>query len=82
MNFNSFYARLRLTAAATQSEIKGAYYRLSKVYHPDKTGNCSKAIIQFRNITEAYKVLSDPKSKAAYDKGNFILSTIRRLLTD
>lgn len=72
MNFSSFYARLRLTVAATKSEIKGAYYRLSKIYHPDKNNNCPRATIQFRNITEAYEVLKDPKSKAAYDKGNCV----------
>lgn len=72
MNFSSFYARLRLTAAATQSEIKSAYYRLSKIYHPDKNNNCPKATTQFRNITEAYETLSDPKSKAVYDTGLFI----------
>lgn len=69
MNFSSFYSRLRLTAVATQSEIKSAYYRLSKVYHPDKNNNCPQAAIQFRNISEAYTVLSDPKSRVAYDKG-------------
>lgn len=74
MNFGSLYSRLRLTAAATQSEIKTAYYRLSKIYHPDKNNNCPKASAQFRNITEAYEVLGDPKAKAAYDKGDFLLS--------
>lgn len=69
MNFGSLYARLRLTASATQAEIKSAYYRLSKLYHPDKNNDCPKATIQFRNITEAYEVLSDSTSKAAYDKG-------------
>lgn len=70
MNFGSLYARLRLTAAATQPEIKSAYYRLSKLYHPDKNKDCPKATIQFRNITEAYEVLSNPQSKVAYDKGD------------
>lgn len=70
MNFGSLYARLRLTAAATQTEIKSAYYRLSKLYHPDKNNNCPKASIQFRNITEAYEVLGNSTLKAAYDKGD------------
>lgn len=70
MNFGSLYTRLRLTAVASQSEIKSAYYRLSKIYHPDKNNSCPRATIQFRNITEAYEVLSNPKSKAIYDKGN------------
>lgn len=71
MNFGSLYTRLRLTATATQSEIKSAYYRLSKIYHPDKNNNSPKAIGQFRSITEAYEVLGDPKAKAIYDKGDY-----------
>lgn len=69
MNFGSLYARLRLTAAATQTEIKSAYYRLSKIYHPDKNNNCPRAAVQFRNITEAYEVLGNSTLKTAYDKG-------------
>lgn len=75
MNFGSLYARLRLTASATQAEIKSAYYRLSKLYHPDKNNDCPKATVQFRNITEAYEVLSDSTSKVSYDKGNCDLNT-------
>lgn len=69
MNFGNLYTRLRLTAAATQAEIKTAYYRLSKIYHPDTNTNSSKAGPQFRGITEAYKVLGNPKTRAEYDKG-------------
>lgn len=84
MNFGSLYARLRLTAVATQSEIKSAYYRLSKIYHPDKNNNCPKASIQFRNITEAYEVLGNSTLKAAYDKGiefSFLTSIIHQSMT-
>lgn len=69
MNFGSLYSRLRITASATKNEIKSAYYRLSKVFHPDKNNNCPQAERQFRCITEAYETLSSPDTKAAYDKG-------------
>lgn len=73
MNFGSLYSRLRLTLTATEKEIKSAYFRLSKIYHPDKTNNCPKASDQFRNITEAYDILRDPKLKAAYDAGFWLI---------
>lgn len=84
MNFSSFYARLRVTATATLSEIKSSYYRLSKIHHPDKNNNCPKASIQFRNISEAYAVLGNPKLRAAYDKGNLskVLRTVGLCITN
>lgn len=66
MNFGSLYTRLRLTAAATQADIKSAYYRLSKLFHPDKSQNSPS---QFRSITEAYETLGNPKKRAEYDNG-------------
>lgn len=72
MNFGNLYSKLRLTAAATQSEIKSAYYRLCKIYHPDKNQDCQKAAQQFRIINEAYKVLGNEESRALYDQGTHI----------
>ncbi|CAG5044076.1 unnamed protein product [Parnassius apollo] len=64
----SHYDVLGITPKATQSDIKSAYYELSKVYHPDKS-NDEKAEKKFRAITEAYKVLGNVKLKKMYDKG-------------
>lgn len=69
MNFGSLYSRLRITAAATQSEIKGAYYRLCKIYHPDKNVDNPVAAQRFREITEAYEILGNEETRANYDKG-------------
>lgn len=69
MNFGNLYSRLKLTAAATQSEIKSAYFRLCKIYHPDKNTDCSNSAQRFRFINEAYKILSNEQLRADYDKG-------------
>jgi len=60
-----YYAILGVKPDATQSQIKAAYRRLAKEHHPDSSGKDSK---DFRDLQEAYKVLSDPKQRAAYDR--------------
>lgn len=72
MNYRNLYTRLRLGSAATQDEIKTAYYSLSKLFHPDVNPGDNAAANNFRQITEAYQVLNSPKSRAAYDKGNMV----------
>ncbi|KAL4712354.1 hypothetical protein ACJJTC_001515 [Scirpophaga incertulas] len=62
------YDVLGLTPKATQTDIKTAYYALSKIYHPDKSSDEASAK-QFRAITEAYEVLGNVKTKKLYDKG-------------
>lgn len=63
------YDLLNVSRNATQSEIKGAYYKLSMTYHPDKNNGCEDAIKKFREITDAYEVLSNAKSRDLYDEG-------------
>lgn len=60
------YQRLNIQHDADNSDIKSAYYSLSKIYHPDVVG--SDATDNFRLITESYDTLSDPKRRAEYDK--------------
>lgn len=63
------YQRLNIEPSAGIEAIKSAYYSLSKQYHPDIVGkNNPDAVENFRLITDAYDTLSDPKSKAEYDK--------------
>lgn len=64
----NLYARLGLSRAATQSEIKTAYYKLSKEYHPDINNGCEKSTQKFREITEAYEVLGNELSRKDYDR--------------
>lgn len=72
----SHYDSLGLTPVATQNDIKQAYYKLSKLYHPDKNKGCDNAADKFRSITEAYEVLGNYRLRKLYDKG--ILHTAGR----
>lgn len=50
------YDHLGINPGATQGEIKAAYYKLSKVYHPDTNEGSKEAAEKFRTISEAYEV--------------------------
>ncbi|KAJ8877838.1 hypothetical protein PR048_022297 [Dryococelus australis] len=67
----SLYDSLGLTPKATQAEIKTAYYKLSKIYHPDRNEGCEEAATKFRDITEAYEVLGNLGLRKRYDRGIF-----------
>lgn len=54
---------------STQSEIKKKYRELSKKYHPDKNRGDKDAAEKYRDINEAYDILSDPKKRRKYDRG-------------
>jgi DnaJ-class molecular chaperone len=62
-----FYKTLGVAEAATHDEIKKAYRRLAKKYHPDATGGDKSKEARFKEITEAYEVLGDEKKRTAYD---------------
>lgn len=65
----NLYARLGLQPNATQAEIKEAYYKLSKEYHPDRNVGKSDMSAKFRSVAEAYEILSNQSTRAEYDKG-------------
>ena len=62
-----FYIVLGLERAATLSDIKRAYKRLARKYHPDINPGDRVAAAQFRQIAEAYETLSDPDRRRRYD---------------
>lgn len=63
------YEILGLKREASQEEIKRAYRKLAHQYHPDKAkGDRTKAEERFKEINEAYQILSDPQKKAQYDQ--------------
>ena len=62
------YAVLGVERNASLLEIKKQYRKLAKKYHPDANPNNEKAAELFKEITEAYKVLSDEKLKSQYDQ--------------
>ncbi|CAG0887729.1 unnamed protein product [Darwinula stevensoni] len=65
-----YYKVLEVPAKATQVEIKKAYRRLALKWHPDKNpDNLEEAEKKFKEISEAYEVLSDERKRRVYDHG-------------
>ncbi|MCI5903020.1 MAG: DnaJ domain-containing protein [Blautia sp.] len=64
-----YYEILGLNKDADEKEIKKAYRKLAKQYHPDTNQGDREAELRFREITEAYEVLSDPEKRKQYDSG-------------
>ena len=67
---DDYYEILGVSKDATPDEIKKAYRKLVKQYHPDSNGNSYNTDFFFRKIQEAYEVLSDPRKRAEYDQMN------------
>jgi DnaJ-class molecular chaperone len=66
-----YYADLGVSRNATSEEIGSAFRKLAARYHPDRNPGDRTAEEKFKRIAEAYNVLRDPKSRAAYDRGGF-----------
>jgi DnaJ-class molecular chaperone len=66
-NKKNYYSILGLNPEATQEEIKRAYRRLALKYHPDRNLNDGECEQIFKEIGEAYAVLSDPEKRRMYD---------------
>lgn len=62
------YELLQVPRDATEGQIKRSYYVLARKYHPDKNANDSQSKDKFQQLAEAYRVLSDPESRAVYDR--------------
>ena len=65
---NDFYDILGVSEKASNQEIKNAYRELAKKYHPDRHKGDKQAEERFKQISEAYSVLSDQKKRNQYDQ--------------
>ena len=63
-----YYEVLGLDKSADAAAIKKAYRKLAKKYHPDTNAGNQQAEEKFKEVTEAYNVLSDEEKKKLYDR--------------
>lgn len=68
MKYRDYYEVLGVDKKASDADIKKAYRKLAKEYHPDLHPDDKDAADKFSEINEAYEVLSDPKKRKKYDK--------------
>ncbi len=68
MDYIDYYKILELDKGAGTADIKKAYRRLARKYHPDLNPNDKGAKLKFQQINEANEVLSDPEKRKKYDK--------------
>ena len=67
-----FYSILGVSKNASIADIKKAYRKLARKYHPDPNPGDKVAESKFKKIQEAYAVLSNPKKKSQYDQFGFV----------
>ena len=68
MEFIDYYKILEIPKTATESDIKKAYRKFARKYHPDINPNNKEAEKKFKEINEANEVLSDPEKRKKYDE--------------
>jgi len=68
MEYKDYYQILGVARNASASEIKGAYRKLAMQFHPDRNPGDKQAEERFKEMNEAYQVLSDPQKRARYNQ--------------
>src|SRR5688500_17046665 len=68
MEFKDYYSTLGVTKASTEKEIKQAFRKLARKFHPDVNPGDKQSESKFKEINEAYEVLGDPAKRKKYDE--------------
>ena len=63
-----YYEILGVTRGCDEAALKSSFRKLAMEHHPDRNGGCEDSEARFKEINEAYSVLSDPQKRAAYDQ--------------
>src|SRR6185312_7341773 len=63
-----YYEVLGVERRCGEGELKAAYKKLAMEHHPDRNNGCEEAAGRFKEISEAYTILSNPEKRAAYDR--------------
>lgn len=68
MSARDYYEVLGVERTIDAAGLKSAYRKLAMEHHPDRNGGCEDSAARFKELSEAYSVLSDPDKRAAYDR--------------